>query len=323
PARDRAGDQRPAADVPEPGRHADRRRRGRGHRGWRRSGQSRGRRRGSGAVRRRAGLVPTALALVVTAAGCGHARVAGPTLRPRWRWSAPSPASVGMPAADAVGVAATYGHRALVLLDGAGNLRWQVEHVGVRDVAPRFVGPLVLVATDDGLAAFGRGDGHRLWEASLGDRASTPTVVGGRPVVTLWGGALVAVDLLDGHQAWRQPLPGPALGPPAGDAGVVVATWETEGGHGGMVAVDADGRVQWSVSLPGGGVGGPAAAAGVAVAVAGDSQAHGVDVTTGRERWHAATGGAGSPEVPPLVVGPDVLVADRLGGLTTLRAAPG
>src|SRR5205807_3432043 len=108
----------------------------------------------------------------------------------RWRWPAPPPASVGMPVADGADIAATYGHHGVVMLDGSGRTRWRAERAGVRDVAPRFAGPLVLVPTEGGLLALARADGRVLWAVSLGDRASTPVVVGDRAVVSLWGGGV-------------------------------------------------------------------------------------------------------------------------------------
>ena len=43
----------------------------------------------------------------------------------------------------------------------------------------------------------------------------------------------------------------------------------------------------------------------------------------GRERWRTPLGGAGSPEVPPLVVAGGFAVADRVGDLAMVRAGDG
>ena len=83
---------------------------------------------------------------------------------------------------------------------------------------------------------------------------------GDMAVITLWEGALVGVRLADGGVAWRVPLPGLAIGPPAGHAGLIVATWEeAHGAAAGAVAVDPiTGGVRWRAALPPGGVSGPA-----------------------------------------------------------------
>lgn len=288
-------------------------------------------------------LVRTTIAVVMfvtalLAPACGHPTPRGKpvgihaaeTPRVVWRWRAPPPADVGAPAVEGDEVACTYGHHRLVLLDGDGHERWETEHAGLRDVAPRLTPDLVIAAGDEGVAAFDRANGGIRWRADLGERASTPVVAAAAAVVfvTTWEGSVVALDTASGHVRWRQPLPGPALGPPAAGAGVVVAIWERDDSSAaGAVAVDAaDGRQRWQVSLPPGGVGAPSVATGVAVAVAvaGDGRAHALDLGTGTERWTAPVDGAGSPEVAPLAAGGDSLVvSDRLSGLTLLDTREG
>ena len=301
--------------------------------------------------RRRPWLTPLVAALAVMAvaallAGCGRTEpprtpaapdvdVAAPppssglTLRRVWRWVAPPPSYVGMPAADATGVAVTYGHSRVVLLDSSGNVRWTTDHLRLRDVAPRLTSDAVLVATEEGVVAFDRATGAVRWDARLGERANTPLLVAGRVVFTTWEGSLVAVDRGDGLVVWRVRLPGPALGPAAGDAGVVVASWAVAPrGGAGMVAVDpATGRERWATPLPPGGVSAPGLVPPVddgppvAVVVAGDLAAHAVATDSGRERWRAPLEGAGSPEVAPLDAGGgSVLAAHRLGGMVLLDA---
>ena len=283
-------------------------------------------------------LVPT---LTVVLAGCGSSgggrSPAGPStdadpepLERRWRWPAPPPSYVGMPAADGAGVVVTYGHSHVVLLDPDGRPRWTVDHASVRDVPARLTSDAVLVPTEEGLLALERGTGAPRWEARIGDRANTPVVAAGRAVASTWDGSLVAFDLADGGVAWRVPLPGVALGPAGGDDRVVVTTWEAEHGAGaGAVAVEAaTGRERWAVPLPEGGVSGPAlvTAAGerLAVMLAGDIAAHALDLDSGTERWSTTLEGAGSPEVLPVDAGGGtVLVGHRLGGLVLLDGADG
>ena len=125
-----------------------------------------------------------------------------------WEWTAPSGASTGMPAADDREVAFTYGHQHLVVLDDKGRPRWQATRLGLRDVAPRLAGDLVLAATDDGVAAFRRSDGSKAWDTPLAARANTPVVTGRTAVTSTWEGQLVGLGLADGSVAWRAQLPG-------------------------------------------------------------------------------------------------------------------
>jgi len=257
-----------------------------------------------------------------------------------WRWEAPPPGSVGMPGVDGDGVAVTYGHLRLVLLDLGGDERWEAERIGLRDVAPALAPDVVVAATEQGVMAVDRDTGRIRWDATVGERANAPVLVGDRAVVSTWEGSLTAFDLADGRVAWRAGLPGPAIGPAASDGTSVVVSWESkQGDAAGVVAVDGvDGRRLWAVALEPGGVGGPAivavprppsgGAAGAAgplvVLVAGDMAAHGLDLADGTERWRTGTDGRGSPEVPPLpLAGGEVLVAHRLAGLDLLDAVDG
>ena len=232
-----------------------------------------------------------------------------------------------MPAADEREVAFTYGHGHLVLLDAKGQVRWDVARLGLRDVAARLTGDLVVAATDDGMAAFRRADGSKVWDTALAARANTPVVVGRLAVTSTWEGQLVGLGLADGKVAWKAPLPGGSVGPPASDGMTVAATWQREDGSAaGAIAVDgATGRTRWAAAVESGGVSGPAVTPdGAVVFVGGDLAAHALHLADGKERWRTALRGAGSPEVPPVAVGADsVLVAHRLGGLDLLHTATG
>ncbi len=244
-----------------------------------------------------------------------------------WFWTAPATASTGMPAADEREVAFTYGHQYLVVLDSKGRVRWEADRLGLRDVAPRFAGDLVLAATDDGLVAFRRTDGSKAWDTVLAARANTPVVVGRLAVTSTWEGQFVGVELAAGRVVWKAPLPGGSVGPPAADGSTVVTTWQREDRTGaGVVAIDAaTGRQRWAVPVEPGGVGGPTVTPdGAAVFVGGDLSAHALALADGKERWRTRLVGAGSPEVPPVAVGADaVLVAHRMGGLDLLDTATG
>jgi outer membrane protein assembly factor BamB len=244
-----------------------------------------------------------------------------------WEWLAPPGASTGMPAADDRDVAFTHGHQYLVVLDETGRERWQSARLGLRDVAPRLTADLILAATDDGLAAFRRTDGSKVWDTSLAGRASTPVVAGGLDVTSTWEGDLIGIDMADGAVVWKLRLSGGAIAPPAGDGTTVVAVWQRDDHRAaGATAVEArTGRTRWAVPLEPGGVGGATATPdGAVVLVAGDLAAHALALTDGRERWRTELAGAGSPEVPPAVVDDHtVLVANRLGGLDLLDLATG
>ena len=262
------------------------------------------------------------------AAAPADAGAAGPAPKGvAWNWVAPSPASTGMPAADDRDVAFTWGHEHLVLLDAGGRVRWDARRLGLRDVAPRLTADLVLAATDDGMAAFRRADGSKAWDSVLAARANTPVVVGRLAVTSTWEGELVGLSLADGRVAWRVPIPGGSIAPPASDGRAVAVTWQRgDQGAAGAVAVDgATGRPQWAVPVEPGGVGGPAVTPdGAVVFVGGDLFAHALGLADGKERWRTELPGAGSPEVPPVAVGADaVLVAHRLGGVDLLDTASG
>jgi outer membrane protein assembly factor BamB len=268
-----------------------------------------------------------------TSAPSGAAAERAIEVEEAWRWPAPPPGNVGMPAADDEGVAATYGHLRVVLLDPDGSPQWELERPGLRDVAPALTADLVVAATEEGVLAVDRANGRLRWDTPVGERANSPVIARGMAVVSTWEGSLIAFDLADGHVVWRAALPGPALGPAATDGTAVAVTWEAAHGEGaGAVVVEAaDGRPRWSVSLEPGGVSGAAMVAvpdedaSVVVAVAGDLGAHGLDLADGSERWRAEAEGKGSPEVPslPLPADGQVLVAHRLAGLMLVDAGTG
>lgn len=241
-------------------------------------------------------------------------------------WPTPDQSSAGMPAADGQGIAVLSGRQRLTVLDKEGTVRWEVERVGLRDVAPGLTDALVLAPTDDGLVAYDRATGRERWAAVLGDRANTPVVAGGRVVTTTWDGSFLAVDVATGKEAWRMRLGGAALGPPAAAGGTAVATFDS-GRAAGAASVDVDtGRQRWAVRLPPDGVSSPAisTATGTVVMVVGDVSARGLSLDDGSERWRRPLEGSGSPEVPPLALDDGrVLVGHRLAGLVMVDGRDG
>jgi outer membrane protein assembly factor BamB len=276
-------------------------------------------------------VVAVIAAVAFGACGAGHGRApAADDIGPvKWRWHAPRPASVGMPAADDVGAAATYGHTSLVLFGPDGVVRWEAHRLGVREEASLLTPELVVVPADDGVVAVERATGRTRWDTRLGDTASTPVLAGRLVLTCVSGGALVAVDVDTGAVAWRVTLPARAEGPPATDGRTAVATWDPDQGeHAGLTAVDvATGRERWTAQLRGGGVSGPGlvhadGSRAMVVAVDDDLAAKAFELSSGRALWRAGLGGAGSPELPPVAMGGGgVLVADRLAGLTLLDGA--
>lgn len=278
-----------------------------------------------------------ALLVLLLLAGCQQeaqrvrkgAQPARAEVQEKWRWQAPAPAYVGMPAADPAGVAFTSALSRLILLDTGGRTLWRAKEPHLRDVAPRLTPDLVVAATERGLVAFDRVDGTTRWVTELGERPNTPAEANTSLVVSTWEGSLFGVEKASGAVEWRSALPGPALGPAVTDGRLAVVTWVADDNTAaGALAVDVgSGERRWAVPLPPGGVSAPAITStgkrpAEVVAVAGDVAAHGLDLETGRELWRAPTEGAGSPEVPPLALpGGDVLVAHRLGGLALLDGA--
>jgi outer membrane protein assembly factor BamB len=278
--------------------------------------------------------------LVVIVSLLTSACAAGPTLHPAvgvqlafaWEWVAPSPSYVGMPAADDRAVAATFGHHGVVLLTPAGAVLWQVTHDRLRDVAPALGIDIVVAAAEGGVVAFDRTTGAERWVASLGnERPTAPVLTPDLVVVLTWEGHAVAFGRADGRERWRAALPGGAMATPVVDASTLVAMWQpvSHDGAAGVVGLDLrTGATKWAQPIEPGGVGGPALAGdggrGLVVLVGGDLRAHAFDIADGTVRWVADTaGGAGSPEVPPVAEGSDVIVADRLTGLTRLAATDG
>jgi outer membrane protein assembly factor BamB len=240
-----------------------------------------------------------------------------------------------MPAADDRAIAATFGHHGLILLTPGGKAQWQVEHDRLRDVAPALGTDIVVAAAEGAVVAFDRATGAERWVAPLGsERPTAPVLTADLVVVLTWEGHAVALGRNDGRERWRATLPSGALATPVADAGTVVAMWQDASvdGAAGVVALDLrTGATRWAQAIdPGGlgGVGGPTLVSGggrgLVVLVGGDLRAHAFDIADGGIRWVADTaGGAGSPEVPPVAEGNDVIVADRLTGVTRLAAADG
>lgn len=249
-----------------------------------------------------------------------------------WSWEPAGGEWAGMPAADDDAVAVTVSRHLVVLLDSVtGAVRWEREQPAVRDVAPALTPDRVVVPTDWGLVALDRGDGQTVWEAPLGDRASTPAVAGDLVVAALWDGALVAVDAASGELRWKLDLGGQSLGTPAVSGDTVVATWDS-GRAAGVVAVEAAGGARrWEAELPPDGVSGAGlvegvgpGGAGVVAVVAGDVAAHGFGLRSGQPLWRVETPGAGSPELAPVASGSgSVVLPHRLGGLMMVDPADG
>ena len=268
------------------------------------------------------------LALVVVLAGCRDDVRPAPTPPPptpdrptvAWRWEAPAGMNVGAPAVLGDDVVVTAGRQRVVLLR-RGRVRWTVDHVGVRDVAPLIDADAdaVVVPTDAGLVALDRATGAVRWRTELGDRAATPVRAGGRLVTTLWDGGLVGLDPADGRVHWRVATTFLTLAPPTAAGSIAVAGSDT-----GLVAVDvADGRERWRTDLPSG-TGAPAIVGDVVVVIAGDATARAVDVRTGTPRWTIPVNGPGSPDAAPTPGGDgDVVVVTATGSVARLDVRTG
>lgn len=248
---------------------------------------------------------------------------APPGLRIAWRWQAPPPASVGMPAADSAGVAATAGHHLVVLVGAGGHERWRAEVPGVREVAPLLTPSSVVVADEGGLVALARRDGRIRWRTTLGGRASTPVLVDGVIVTCLWGGAIAAVDEANGSPRWRVALGGLAISPPAAGAGIVLAGWESPEAAGIVALAAGSGAPRWEAGLPRGS-GAPAVIGRAAITVAGDGTVRSLGLHGGGLDWSVPIGGPGGPEVPAAAAsGGDVLVSTAGGRVARLGGRSG
>lgn len=251
--------------------------------------------------------------------------------RVAWTWFAPAGARVGVPAADERGVAVVSGQHELVMLDDDGIEQWRAPHLGLRRLAPVMFDDVVVASADDDVAAFDRRTGSHRWTVpvlavrSVPTLANAPTKAGDHTVVaTTTGGSTVAIDVASGLARWTSPpLPGQVLDSAAVGENAVAVTWEPRfvGDVSGVAVYDLDdGTERWRSELAFGPTGAPAIIRDEVVVVTADQRIEAFALDDGRARWSLRTPGAGAPAAAPVGRADDVLVVDRLGVISAVRA---
>jgi len=180
---------------------------------------------------------------------------------------------------------------------------------------PVVVGQLVVLCQDDAVVALDVLTGHEVWRAGLAAAPAGPPInLGGVIVVATVDGDLHGLELLRGITLWQGNLLPPGMVCLEVGGGAVVAA-----GNGRLRVVSpTDGRAGRPVRL-----GGPAVSLvvheGTAVVVSRDA-VEGVDVRSGRHRWRirSSLGGA-----PPVSVGGVVCVAAGRGRIAWMDVATG
>lgn len=241
-----------------------------------------------------------------------------------WTWHAPAGARVGVPAVDGDDLAFVAGQRELVVVDHQGRERWRAPHVGLRRVAPAFIGDVVVASADDAVVAFDRATGRPRWTVPVPARANAPSPAGASTVVvSTTDGTTRRVDVDTAEVVWVSPaVPGQVLGVAAAGAGAAAVTWEpqfVDQGSGLIVYDLDDGEVRWRVELPPGPTGAPGIVGDEVVVVDASQTIRSFALDDGRPGWSLRTPGAGPAAAAPIGRADDVIVIDRLGVISCVR----
>jgi len=182
-------------------------------------------------------------------------------------------------------------------------------------MTPLVVGQLVLVCTADALVALDVLSGHEVWRAGLAAAPAGPPVdIGGVIVLATVDGLLHGLELLRGVTLWQGNLLPPGLVSLGVGGGAVVAAGNARL----RVVSPLDGRAGRPVRLSGPTVS-LAVHDGTAVAVSRDA-VEGVDVRTGRHRWRTR---ASLGSAPPAPVGGALCIAAGRGRIAWMDVATG
>ena len=202
-----------------------------------------------------------------------------------------------------------------------GERLWTLEGFGV--TVPQAVGGTAVLARDGRVVAVDARSGRELWQARLADGARVLAAPGGVAVLesglpgppydTAPGapdgpGQVRLLDLVDGRERWRVPVPGPPAAAYAAPEGVAVA-----GLRGGVALLSAeDGRELWRASTE------PATEVLVTddrVVARTAGALVGFPLTGGKPVWLLPAGGSG----PPLEVAAGQLLEAGFARASTVR----
>jgi len=273
--------------------------------------------------------------LVVHASGSGSrsslvARVLGDGIE-AWRAFIGSDLPGGLVAADGVVYAGTVDGLVVAVDGSTGEERWRFEAEGAVEATPAVSGGFVLVATEERQtggttlyaldAASGPGSGPPTWRfspPSASAPAASPASDGRRAFLVTSDGAVRALDLETGGQAWAAEARATVSArqvPAAGSQLVVADRLHLYG----LDPVTGDERWVFRLAdlraLPGGRpntLAASSAAVTGGAAVIGDASGllSAVDLATGRRVWR---GDVGSGPVGGVAVGPDLVFVASLG----------
>jgi outer membrane protein assembly factor BamB len=204
---------------------------------------------------------------------------------------------------------------------GSSRVAWQ---------APAVADGIVYVGSNDHhIYAFDGKTGEVRWRTSTGTtgnlETSTPAIVDGVVFIGIaqqgLGGAILALDAIDGHELWRFEADGPVNSSPAVVDGVV---YVGSGGFAGpgetLFALDAgSGEVRWQFDAGSRIPYAPAVADGVVYANSTEAL-FAIDAATGTERWHAENEIGGVAEV---AVANGLVYVATFGRVSALDASTG
>jgi outer membrane protein assembly factor BamB len=217
-------------------------------------------------------------------------RVPPPRGRPAWTFTSRTLLEFPPAVRNGLLVVGTNGGRVYALDARTGSIRWARRQRGYIAATPAIAGPIVLVASMDGmLTAYRAADGRRLWQLSTGGSPieSSPLVVGEDVVVGDWSGRVRSLDVRTGRVRWIYRAPGAVKGS-AARAGRLLLVGDYAGG---IQALRSDtGALAWRAAAGRRFYGGPAVSGGIAVIGDVGGAILGLDAATGRVLWRRATG---------------------------------
>ncbi len=208
--------------------------------------------------------------------------------------------------------------RALYAIDAAGGwARWSVAFNDVAASKPAVSDGVAYLTTDaNTVEAIDVSDGRRIWSTELGGISRrAPLVAGDAVVVVDDAGRLTALDLQDGETVWSAEMEQVARGELAGNDEFVIAA----DNGGATYAYDVrDGALLWSETFLDR-VDGAAVASEHVVILTESDEVFSL-TTEGEIAWRATVG---STDVPPVLVGEQVVTMSEAGELTVIDAATG
>jgi eukaryotic-like serine/threonine-protein kinase len=209
-------------------------------------------------------------------------------------WSIPAPPS---PITMFRGNPEHTGHSTASFFDGQGGVRWRVQTGGAVRSSPAVTATRVFVGSGDGyLYAIDRSAGRVIWRFQAGGTVdASPAVAEGLVVAQTLAGRIFAVDEQSGRLRWSVQT-GALLPPNTAPAGgwdlwasspvVVGSRLIIGGGDGGVYCLEvSSGKQRWKAKTGGRVRATPAVHDGMVVVGSWDGKIYAFDLTTGASRW--------------------------------------